>query len=68
MPALLPMYSYVTLIEPFTGADGVLPVGAVGIVVFMYPGGVDCEVEFHEPFQVVECVPAASVVSWTRLE
>lgn len=58
--APIPEHSMVDLSGGLTLKDGrILPPGARGAVVFVHGGGEAYEVEFIEPFHVVETVPAA---------
>jgi hypothetical protein len=55
----IPEHSIVDLSDSMTLRDGrTLPRGARGAVVFVHGGGAAYEVEFTEPFHVVETVPA----------
>ena len=57
--APIPEHSMVDLSVSHTLKDGrVLPPGARGAVVFVHGGGEAYEVEFIEPFHIVETVPA----------
>lgn len=51
----------VCLARPVEAEGGVLPSGATGTVVHVYPGGRAYEVEFNVPFHVVATVEADAI-------
>jgi len=56
-----PQLSTVTLARPVTTGDAILPTGATGTVVHVYPGERGYEVEFHWPFHAVVTVAGGDV-------
>jgi hypothetical protein len=56
-----PELSLVSLSQPVTSDEGLLPEGATGTVVFVYPAEQAYEVEFQEPFHTVATVEAAAI-------
>lgn len=56
-----PELSLVSLGRPVKSGDGLLPSGAAGTVVHVYPAERAYEVEFFEPFHTVATVEAAAL-------
>jgi hypothetical protein len=56
-----PELSLVSLVHAIESEDGILPVGAIGTVVHVYPQGQAYEVEFFEPFHTVATVNASAL-------
>ncbi len=56
-----PELSLVSLGRPVKSDDGLLPSGATGTVVHIYPAERAYEVEFQQPFHTVATVEAAAI-------
>lgn len=56
-----PELSVISLVRSVASDDGVLPVGATGTVVHVYPGERAYEVEFFQPFHTVATVEASAL-------
>jgi len=60
-PPRHPELSLVSLGRPVQSDDGLLPSGARGTVVHVYPAERAYEVEFYEPFHTVVTVEAPAI-------
>jgi Domain of unknown function (DUF4926) len=56
-----PELSRVSLARPVESEDGILPSGATGTVVHVYPGERAYEVEFNRPFHTLATVEADAI-------
>lgn len=55
--------SRVTLAHNVESEDGVIPAGASGTIMHVYPGGPAYEVEFTQPFHTVATVKADDIAA-----